>query len=309
MLAPILLFTYKRVDSLKQTIGALQRNNLVTESDLFVFSDGAKNKSDIDLVDQVRTYLRSISGFKSITIKEAPSNLGLANSIIAGVNEVISEYGKVIVLEDDLLTSANFLTFMNQALETFQNDPRIYSISGYTAPIKVPADYPFDNYFTRRASSWGWATWKDRWTNIDWEVSDYRDFSHNLKARYEFNKMGSDMSHMLSKYMNGKIDSWAIRWCYYQFKMNTLSVYPTLSKVSNIGSGQLATNTNEKYNRFTSSTLDTTNTYKFIFNQDVKLDKRFIKQFVKIYSLKTRIYYKIKNILGSGKSPDIRAGV
>lgn len=297
-LAPVLLFVYNRVEPLQKTITALQSNMLANQSELYIFSDGAKNNKDVEKVKSVRLYIKQITGFRKVSIKESEKNFGLAESIISGVSEVIERHKKVIVLEDDLITSTNFLTFMNQALCFYENDDRVYSISGYTAPIQVPANYSYDNYFTRRASSWGWATWKSRWVTIDWQVSDYSDFSKNLMAKYEFNKMGSDMSHMLSKYMRGKIDSWAIRWCYHQFKMNTLTVYPTISKVSNIGAGKAATNTNEKYNRFVLSSIDTSKTNEFVFNQSVKLDKRFIKQFVKLYSLKTRIYYKIKNIIG-----------
>src|SRR5215218_1955184 len=131
-LAPVLLFTYKRVDVLKQTLAALQANTQAKDTELFVFSDGWKNETDKIGVQTVREYLKSIEGFKRIIIRESASNKGLANSIIEGVNEVIDQYGKVIVLEDDLITTPNFLSFMNTCLDKYKSESQVFSISGYS---------------------------------------------------------------------------------------------------------------------------------------------------------------------------------
>lgn len=291
--APILLFAYKRLDTLKQTVSALQSNFLAKQSDIFIFSDAAKSACDKHAISEVRAYLHSIEGFKAIHVFEAQENKGLANSIIDGVTHIIEQYGKVIVLEDDLITSNNFLSYMNQALEYFESKKSIVSIAGYSGIIKNPVN--IDVYFTQRSSSWGWATWQDRWTGVDWQVSDYPSFFRNKKQRKAFNRMGSDMSQMLDRHMQGKINSWAIRWCYHQFKHDLFSVHPYKSKVINIGFGSPdATNTKERYNRF-KTIIDISGQTSFHFDDCVDLDPKDLKQFVKPFSFTQRLKYKILN--------------
>lgn len=296
-MAPIVVFTYKKLAPLKQAIETLSKNSLASESEIIVFSDGPSNENDLSQIEAVRAYLKQIDGFKSVTINEADENRGLAKSIIDGVTEVFKDYDAIIVLEDDLITSPNFLDFMNQALQNFKDDQRMHSVSGYTVPIELPQNYGFDNYFTRRASSWGWATWKDRWESVDWQVTDYDTFKNDRTAKKKFNQMGSDMFGMLAKQMNGKISSWAIRWCYDQFKKNQLTVFPIISKVSNVGFGEDATHTKGNGNRF-ATPLDTSGKKRFDFNLKPEMDIRFLKQFTAKYSLWTRAHYKFKNLLG-----------
>jgi len=293
-LAPIVLFTYKRLDTLIQTVEALQKNKLASDSDLIIFSDAAKTDNDKQDIAAVRDYLKSIAGFKTVTIYEAKRNKGLANSIIDGVTDVFKQYDGVIVLEDDLITSTNFLNYMNQALAFYENEEKVFSIAGFSTPIK-DNDFNTDVYFTLRASSWGWATWKNKWKNIDWNVEDYYLFKNDKKRRIEFNQMGSDMSQMLDRQMNGSINSWAIRWCYHQFKNNLYSVHPLLSKVQNIGfNSEDASNTKEKYNRY-ETILDNSNRKKFTFSKEIKLRPEIINQFTRPFSFYSRIIYKIKN--------------
>lgn len=296
-LAPVLLFTYKKVAPVKKTLEALKCNFMAKESDLIIFSDGAKNESDAKEVSEVRAFLYTINGFKSVEIYESVSNKGLANSIIEGVTQIIATHNKVIVLEDDLVTSPNFLNFMNEALNEFVSNNQVHSVSGYTMPINPPKGYIYDSYFTRRASSWGWATWKNRWEEVDWQVKVYNGFKGNTSLRKKFNAMGSDLSSMLDQQMQGKISSWAIRWCFDQFLKNQLTVFPVVSKISNIGFGSGATHTKYSDDRF-ATILDTTEKTYFNFNKKVELEYHFIKQFRSKYSLRTRAVYKIKNLLG-----------
>lgn len=289
--APIVIFTYKRLDTLKLTVEALSANSLAAESNLIIYSDGAKFSIDAAVIAEVRAYIKNISGFKSITIYESPTNKGLANSIIEGVTDVINQYGKVIILEDDIVVSENFLAYMNQALDYYKINKKIFSVSGYTIPVRASIDYKFDVYCFLRASSWGWATWIDRWQDIDWQVKDYSDFRKNKKANSEFDQGGKDLSGMLKRQMNGEINSWAIRWCYHQFKAKTLTVYPVISKVQNIGFNMEASNTNS-YNR-NYTTLDRELKTQFNMPSEVILEESFVKQFQYFYSVKSRIIGKL----------------
>lgn len=290
--APILLFCYKRLEVLKTTILELQKNFLAQESDLYIFSDGPKNLNDQVAINRVRVYLKTIQGFKKIKIFESYTNKGLANSIIDGVTQMFEIFDKVIVLEDDLLTSKNFLSYMNQCLNHYEQHKEVFSISGYSFPIKKQN---IDVYFTKRSSSWGWATWKDRWDIIDWNVSDYNNFKKSIKLQKSFNQMGSDLSSMLKKQMEGHMDSWAIRWCYHQFKEDLFTVYPIISKVVNNGFSDGATHTFDTINKY-NTVLDQSGNVNFEFPKP-HLEKEIIKIFTSKFSLLTRISYRSINIL------------
>lgn len=293
--APILLFAYKRPEQLRQTVKALQQNVLAGESELFIFSDAARSDADLPQVTEVRDFIRTIKGFRDITLFEATENKGLAPSIIRGVSNLIDVYDQVIVLEDDLVTAPNFLSWCNKALDYYRNDPVLFSVAGYTTPIRGLG--PKDMYFTRRASSWGWATWKDRWNPVDWEVSDYQEFMQDRLARRRFNEMGSDLTGMLQKQQRGKINSWAIRWCYHQFKNDLLTVYPAVSKVTNIGFTEAASHTKGKYNSFDTE-LDNSGNLEFNFTEPV-LQKDFVRQFRRPYSIPQRIKNKLLNTIAT----------
>ncbi len=157
-LAPIVLFVYNRFEHTKKTIEALQNNLLAKESDLYIFSDGAKNETNKSQVDKVRSYIHQISGFKTINIYESEHNKGLTNSVIAGVSQVMDLHGKAIVVEDDIVTSKYFLTFMNDGLNIYENDDKVALISGYCPPMgKIK-----ENFFLEQGSSWGWVHGRDK---------------------------------------------------------------------------------------------------------------------------------------------------
>ena len=293
-LASIVLFAYKRLDTLKKTVEALSLNYLAAESDLIIYSDGAKNKDDIEAIENVRSYLKTITGFKTIQINLSDKNKGLAKSTIYGVTEVLGLHDTCIVVEDDLVSSRNYLNYMNEALYFYKEYSQIFSIAGFSIPIVNKTR--FDVYFTQRANSTGWATWRNRWEQIDWEVKDYGEFKSDSKKRKAFNQMGSDMFHMLDKQMNGKLNSWAIRWCYHQFKNNLVSVHPFVSKIQNIGFGsENSTNTKEVFNRF-ETVLDKGERIEFNFSSEIKLDKYIIKQFTKPFTISSRVKYKLINV-------------
>lgn len=294
MLAPVILFTYNRLSETKQTVEALQQNFLAKESDLFIFSDGSKNEEGQKKIKEVREYLRTIRGFKSIQIIESKVNKGLANSIIYGVTHVLKAYGRAVVLEDDLITAPNFLNFINQALDFYNEDREIISISGYTLNLpSLPGTKDF--YFGYRASSWGWATWEDRWDNIGWSLSEYNELKKDRDASKKFNRGGSDLSKMLQNQVNKKIDSWAIRFCYHQSKHDLKTVFPTKSKIKSIGFGSDATHTS--FTKRFETSLDNGEQIDFVFNRFEGMDKTLVKEFRNKFSIKARAFDKIRQIL------------
>ena len=294
-LAPICLFVYSRLPETKQTIESLQRNMLASESQLFIFSDGAKNSNSSDDVNAVRQYIRTISGFAGVTIYESEVNKGLANSIISGVTQIVNRFGRVIVLEDDLILSGNFLCFMNDALDFYENKKKVLNVSGYSFTLNYPADYKYDVAFSLRFASWGWAIWKDRWELIDWELKDYRSFRWNVLKLLKFSRGGSDLCQMLYRQMNGKIDSWAIRFDYHHYKYDYLDVFPVISKVKYNGFNTEATHTVKKCDTYDTS-LDSSDQFAFSFSDDIRMDASIRRQFYNHYSLWSRLRDKISQL-------------
>lgn len=233
--APIVLFTYDRPAHTRRTLEALAANEGAEESDLFVYSDGPKTGDRDDAVRAVREYLRSVTGFRSVNLVEREQNMGLGKSVIAGVSEALSRAASVVVMEDDLLTTRNFLLFVNSALSTYEHRTDIFSVTGYNYPLKMPSSYRDDAYLSYRSSSWGWGTWRDRWSRVDWSLSDYADFVSDPRAQELFRRGGDDLPRMLEMQMSGELDSWSIRFDYAHYKHDGFCVHPVASKVENIG--------------------------------------------------------------------------
>lgn len=238
-MVPVVIFVYSRLDKLQKCLNALEKNKECAQTELYIYADGAKKEEDRDKVAAVRNYLKNDyiprTKFQSVVLTESKTNKGLASSIIGGVSEVIKKYGKAIIVEDDLIVSRDFLSYMNQALTYYENYDQIGSISAYTLPLKMLRNYKHDIYILQKGECWGWGTWKDRWEKVDWSVSTYPEYKADPEMRKAFNQIGFGLDQMLSSYMDGRLDTWAVRWCYHLFRNNLLTVYPRISRTNNIG--------------------------------------------------------------------------
>lgn len=232
MLAPITIFCYKRLDTLKQTVEALKINREAIESELYVFSDGYKSDNDKEKVNEVRNYLKTIDGFKNITIYEAPENKGLAKSITDGVTEIVNKHDKIIIIEDDVKVSPHFLSIMNRALDMYKDDNIVSCISGFSYPIDIKET----TYFVRGAECAVWATWKRAWDVYEENGEILLTKLKTQKLEYDFDFEGAfPYIQMLKDQIAGKIDSWAIKWYASCFLNNMLCLYFKNSLNINIG--------------------------------------------------------------------------
>lgn len=233
-LAPIALFVYNRPQHTRRTLAFLKRNLLADESRLFVFSDAATSEKDEEKVDETRELIRDIDGFKSVRITEREVNIGLAGNIIDGVTELVKSYGKVIVLEDDLLTSPNTLKYFNNALRKYQDEERVMQVSGYMFPLKKSEALP-ETFFFRATTSWGWATWERAWDHFEPNIDVlYKQFdSKKIKSFTVDDNMNYWKQFM--DFKNGKNNSWSIRWYASVFLNNGLVLHPSESLIDNIG--------------------------------------------------------------------------
>jgi hypothetical protein len=240
-LAPIVLFVYNRPIHTEKTLNALMNNELATKSKLYIFSDGPKANSSAKIkseIQEVRNMIKSQKWCGEVQIIESEVNKGLAQSIKSGVSEIVSQYGQVIVMEDDLVTSPAFLTYMNQALDYYRDRKTVFSISAYNLPGRVmpfPPDYQYDVYVSSRNGSWGWGTWHDRWTQIDWDVRAFQTMLKSSAIQKAFNRGGDDMFDMLQMQQSGKLNIWSIQFTVAHFVNHAISIVPVKSYVDNLG--------------------------------------------------------------------------
>ena len=238
--APILLFVYNRPEHTRRCIESLLKNSLASESHLFIYADGSKDSTQQEAVNEVRNYIRTIKGFKQITLMERSENWGLARNIIDGVTTQVNRYGKVIVLEDDLVVAPYFLQFMNDALEVYKNEPRVGHIQAcdFTQDSSLPA-----TFLIKWTGSWGWATWDRAWKHFNPNGNELLKELEERKLTHVFDFNGKyGFTRMLRRQIEGKNNSWAIRWNASLFLKDILSLNVGRSLVQNEGFDGSGTN-------------------------------------------------------------------
>lgn len=298
-LSPIVLFVYNRPWHTSQTLYALMQNHLAEQSTLYIYCDGAKqdaSEASLQDIQAVHDIVRDKQWCNEVIIVEAEENKGLAASIRNGVTEVINKHGRVIVMEDDLITSPAFLSYMNKALSYYENRKSVFSISGYNLPsniMQIPPDYNYDVYVSLRNGSWGWASWQDRWSQIDWDVQHYPTMLADKNMQQSFNRGGDDIFEMLQQQQSGKLKIWSIQFTLAHFVNHAVSIVPTVSYVDNLGLD--GTGENCSINpTYRNNNLCTNEEVKFI---DILYeDKRVINAFYSVNcNVKRPLWQKITN--------------
>ncbi|MBM4863208.1 glycosyltransferase [Vibrio parahaemolyticus] len=287
--APVVVFAFNRPDNVFSLLNSLIRCDGSKYTEVYIYIDGHRELSEQKVVH--RTYsicLEYLNYFKSVKIIRRNENLGLAKSLKSGISDVLELHEKIIVLEDDLVLSKDFLSYMNQALNFYECDKRVGSISGFTTELIGSSQY--DNYFHPRPCSWGWATWKDRWESCDWDYIP-SDFNQKLRLKLSAYKAGQDVYRMYQNQLKGKINSWAIIWTVNHLLNSLYVVYPYKSKVKNVGFGEDATHC-KGGNPFPSNFVDS-NLRDFNFDKDVTFRKETLKQVNYYHSNIYKILYKL----------------
>jgi 2-polyprenyl-3-methyl-5-hydroxy-6-metoxy-1,4-benzoquinol methylase len=285
-LAPIVLFTYNRPWHTQQTIEALQKNELAKESELFIYSDGAKNDEAVEKVNEVREYINKIVGFKKITIKQRDKNWGLADSIIDGVTSLVNKYGKIIVLEDDIVTSPYFLKFMNDALDFYESEEKVWHISGWNYPIENITSN--ETFLWRVMNCWGWATWKNKWKYFEKDPEKLIN-TFDIDDIYKFNIDGTnDFWSQVTANKEKRINSWAIFWYATIFKHDGLCLNPSTTFIDNIGIDNSGTHCTYKKNYTDNISSD----YNIIFEKKTKESNKNV-EIIKDYLSKRNHFLNI----------------
>lgn len=231
--APIAFFAYNRPEHTRRSLESLSKCEGAAESELFIFCDGPKKPEDEEAVKAVRNLVKSRKWCGKVRVIERQNNMGLANSIISGVTDIVNRYGRIVVLEDDLVLSPQFLNFMNDALNIYEEVPEVMHISGYMFPVKE--ELP-ETFFYRAASCWGWATWKRAWDKFDPDSNKLLSRLQAEDLQCEFNVRDSmNFFKTLQDNAEGRLKTWAIRWYASVFLEGGLCLHPGGSLVNNIG--------------------------------------------------------------------------
>ncbi|MBE4582236.1 glycosyltransferase family 2 protein [Vibrio navarrensis] len=274
MIAPVALFLFNRPDLSETVLKSLSLCKNAKFTDLYIFIDGPRDKRDLDLQKLIIQIVDKYSPFfANVEVSKSDNNRGLAFSLKSGISSIFLDNEAVIVLEDDLILSKNFLVYMNQSLDYYKENTLIGSISGFST--RVQSSQVEDVYFHPRPCSWGWGTWKDRWEQCDWEYKPNTRLDA-LKMWLKTRKAGQDVYRMYKNQLAGRINSWAIMWTIHHLRSNWLVVYPVQSKVINAGFGNDATHCTGR-NPFP-ATLDFSNKDSFHFVSEPKIKPKLLKQ-------------------------------
>jgi hypothetical protein len=296
--APVVMFVYAKPEHTRKTIEALANNPEATNTDLFIYSDAARSGKDALDVQQVRDIVSNVTGFRSVSLCFRETNIGLANNIMDGVSKVCEQYGRVIVVEDDIVTSPAFLGYMNAALERYARESRVWHITGWNYPFPISYTSESDAYLWRMMNCWGWATWNDRWVNFKKDPEALiNSFSKSDISRFNLDDAFNFWSQVEDNH-NGKINTWAIFWYATIFKNNGLCLNPVNSMVKNIGMDGTGENCN------TSDIYKTKLSYEFGYRwpSAITEDKSALNVVRRFYKSNTpnimqRIVNKIKRTL------------
>ena len=257
VLAPVVLFVYSRLEHTKRTIEALKRNKLAADTELYVFCDAPNPKATEEQLAEIyatHAYLKSLrDGFKKINLEVSEVHRGAGRAIIRGISIALEKHGRCIILENDMEVEPLFLDYMNRGLEAYKDDKKIYGISSTSYKIPLPIWYRKDVFLLTRPESWGWATWYDRWQDVDWEVKDFEELRKDKNLQEAFNIGGNDLYVMLEDQMEGRSDTWDLQWAWHIFKKKGYFVYSRWSFQHNSGfdgSGAHCGTNNQIQNQF-----------------------------------------------------------
>ena len=291
-LAPIGVSTYSRINHLKQTIEALQKNTLAKESEIYIFSDAPK-KGDKEIVAKVREYIHTIDGFKRVYIFERDTNSRIINNR-GGIRELLDKYGRMIFLEDDIVTAPGFLQFMNDALIFYKNYPKILSVSGHTPNLRYFNDSFCDVYLSKRFHGWGVGFWHDKY-NLIKDLPSWSEIKRDQQTIQNLKNMGRDMMSMVHNEADRRIDALDIKACYLCAKYGYTNILPTKTLAKNIGMDNSGVHCSD-YNLFFNDLLSN----KILFNmiEDLQINGDALIEYKRFFSKKRplleRLQRKIK---------------
>lgn len=287
------VFCYNRVSKLKRCIDALLTNPECAEMDIIFFSDGPKKKDDSTPIAEVRNYIDKLKGFKTVIKHYREENLSTGPNFRTGLTFLAENYEQFIIVEDDLIVSPNYIKFLLDALTFYKQDKSVFCVTAYVFPIKSK-DYKYDTIVYKRFCSYGWGGWGNRFDSVIWDENQLErlmNTSPGFKKR--LNAEGYDLVRMLKKQISGKISTWDIQMQTHVAENRLKVIYPTLSKVSNIGFDEESTNTSGV--NYLVTPVDDGKQRTFRFSPSTNILPELQAQIKAPYSYKTLVIRKLRN--------------
>ncbi|MDH3465863.1 MAG: glycosyltransferase [Gammaproteobacteria bacterium] len=297
-MAPVLIVTYDRLEHLDRTISSLRSNIYAEQTDLFIASDFQRSDSEADKVTAVRSYLKTIDGFKSVTVFAREKNFGLVENCNSAVQYILEKFDRIIIMNDDLVTALGFLKFINEGLDRYRDNVKVFSVTGYCPPIRIPSSYGYDAFFLGRMSAWGCAMTKESYESVcEITRNEFDDFIANKKLSRAFVKCGGqDLLTMLKRVAYDSLEAWDVQCMYTQFLKNQYTVYPSQSLVFNIGFDGTGMHCG-KTDKFDVTLSDKSS---FTFPDDVIIDRRIVKanyKFRAVPSYARKLLWKTRGLI------------
>lgn len=289
----IAIFCYKRASKLKACIEALLKNPECSSMDIIFFSDGFKGENDKEGVLEVREYIKSLTGFRNVYKHFRTTNLSTGPNFREGLTYLSDNYEQFIVVEDDLVVTPNYLSYMLEGLVFYKEQKSVFCITGFCFPLSLH-DYPYDTIIYKRFCSYGWACWSNRMKDVIWDAKGLNNLiatSPNFKKR--LNAEGFDLFRMLEKQIKGVISTWDIQMQVHVAENRLKVVYPVISKVTNIGFDTESTNTFGI--NYLKTPMDDGSKRKFYFCTEDRIEPGLQKQLKKPYGLQALVTRKIIN--------------
>lgn len=283
MNAPILITVYNRFYHFQKCIESLLRNDLASDSTLYISSDAPFRKEDVETIGRIRDYASNLNGFREVVPIFHRTNQGLEKCYYKSINRIFEKHNSLIFLEDDIIVSPDFLMYMNDALDYYKNNRRIYSISSFSLSIFYPKliKNKSEVYFTHRFNPWGFGIWKDRFlSGAEYSLDDLNESLKDKIFVNSLKEIGEDLypaflSHLVLKKML-TLDYLSV---YHMVKNNLLTVTPYYPKSFNIGLDGTGTRTNysKKYNSIHTGFLNDKNQYIFSNEIESRINNSFNK--------------------------------
>ncbi len=302
MKSPILVMTYRRPVNTKIILQLLKKYN---HKNVIVFNDGLKKKEHYLEHKKTRKIINEHKRINKLEIIFPKKNLTQKNNLPFALEKVFKKYDRAIILEDDCIPNRSFFKFCDLLLEKYKNDNRISQISGNNfLNFKKYKRRNNDSYFfSNFTSSWGWATWKDRWQGVyDKDIHLWPIIKKEMWLRDIFNNQKSYdfWTKAFDRRFKNLDDDWDRPWTLANLINNRLNVFPSKNLISNIGDDNSALHSNpKKWNNLKLENIKFPLTHPKIIRCDTNVDKFLTHEGFSIPNLSFRIKNKLKKIFKS----------
>lgn len=285
--APVLIPTLNRYKHFRECLESLAKCKDAENTEVYIGLDYPPSAKYEKGYEDIKQYLEKCGNltFKKIHVIKREKNYGFgchgnANELI---NLVFRKYDRYIITEDDNVFSYNFLSFINQGLNLYEDDPDVIFICGYNYPIKRDG-FTDNHYFSHEFSAWGYGTWKKKREGIKGVATrEYlRSIVRSAKFMLKIYKNEPRLINTLIYIYQSHQIYGDTMYVSYQYLENKLSVFPVISMTRNQGfdgSGSTITKANDV---ITHQTIDNSLSIE-LRRRDVQLDEIMMKRVQKYF--------------------------